>query len=102
MDFQGPFESFKKKEIPEYTRRLIRNFEGGDRNYSFLWTDFCLVAASYKANKKGHKRNSKTEGKSLLLRKYVNSKRMHDRMCLWILNLAKTEIVFKKIFEASL
>lgn len=60
------------------------------------------MVVSYKVNKKGYKRNLKIEGKFLFLRKYVNSKRMYDRMCLWILNFVKIEIVFKKIFEASL
>lgn len=36
------------------------------------------------------------------LRNYVNSKRMRNSVCLWILDLAKMKILFKKIFEASL
>lgn len=60
------------------------------------------MAANYGANEKGHEHNSETEGKSLFLRKYVNSKRIQSSVCLWILDLAKMKILFKKIFEASL
>ena len=63
------------------------------------------MAASYEANEKGHEHKAKTEGKSLsffFLRKYINSKRMHNRTCLWIPHLAKMKIVFKKKFDISL
>ncbi len=58
------------------------------------------MAAGYGANKTGHEHNSKTEGKSLFLkRKYVNSKRMHNGTCLWIPNLAKMKMFLRKYLK---
>lgn len=78
--------------------------EEGDRNYSSLKQIFITWQQAMRQIRKGMNITLKQKENHcfFFLRKYVNSKRMHNRTCLWILNLAKMKIVFKKIFEILL
>ena len=65
-------------------------------------TDFCFAAADGEGTRKVRDVAPKQKETRCFLRKSANSKRTHNRMCLWILNLARIKAVVEKMLEGSL
>lgn len=104
--FQDPVYSFQKNRLREPNNWLVdyavRGHWGRRDKLFFLFKHvFVFWQQTVRQTRKSIRLNCKTEENPWFLRKYVNSKRILNRMCLWILSLAKIKIVFKKIFQAS-